>query len=294
MFQLFRKTRRKLFGPMRPDRRVAVLPLEGVITEGRVMGPTGASVLDFLRQIVDQEIQVLVLRINSPGGTVGASQELYATLRDLSEQHGIKIVASMADVAASGGVYVAMAADYILAQPGTITGSIGVIIRAGNLRRLLDKIGVDSDVVKSGRFKDILSVERALSDEERALLQTTIDDTYAQFVGVVAARRQQSVETVKTYADGRIFSGQQALDLGLVDALGGFNQAVNKARELAGIPAQPPPRWVRHEKKKPLLQKLTQGTAQWGVTQQLFQWLEQDQALSGQPLWLSPCLGTRL
>lgn len=289
------RTWNRMLLPPGKDRRVALLSLEGVLTEGKVLG-VSPSLTELLREVVEKDIKALVVRINSPGGTVSASQEIYTALRQLSEEKGVKVVASMGDVAASGGVYTAMAADYIFAQPGTVTGSIGVIIRSGNVRGLLEKVGVSSEVVKSGPYKDILSPERPMTEAERALLQETIDDTYGQFVSLVAARRNQPEAQVKAYADGRIFSGQQALKLGLVDGVGGLEAAITKARELAGLSMKGFPRIEKLEKKKSWVQKLLQsgfrGSAMTGASGFGFLGLlEQELQLQGMPLWLMPTWG---
>lgn len=263
------------------------MSLDGVLMEGRVVSPT-LSTLDLLKRVEEQEFKALVVRINSPGGTVGASQELYGALRRLSEEADVKVVVSMGDVAASGGVYIAMAADYVFVQPGTVTGSIGVLIKTGNFRSLLDKIGIQSDVIKSGKYKDILSFDRAITDDEKQLLQTITDDTYDQFVETVAIRRRLSLEDVKQFADGRILSGRQALKLGLADALGGRYEAIEKARELAQLEA--PPVLVKLEKKKPLFQKVFHG-ASFSQSPAWLQRFEEEYRLSGIPLWLMSGFG---
>src|SRR5579885_2672452 len=145
----------------------------------------------------------------------------------------------MSDIAASGGVYIALAADKIVANPGTITGSIGVIISSPNAAELLQKVGVGANVVKSGPYKDVLSPYRGMTDEERALIQGVINDAYAQFVEAVSSGRQIPVERVKEFADGRIFTGRQAKEWGLVDELGGLQTAVELAGQIAGIEGMP-------------------------------------------------------
>jgi protease-4 len=169
---------------------------------------------------------------------VVASQEIYSRLLDLKES-GTPIVVSMGSVAASGGYYVACPADSIIANPGTITGSIGVLMSFTNLEGLFEKIGMDFEVVKSGEFKDVGSWSREMTPEERALLQTTVDDIYSQFVEVVAANRSMERPAVEALADGRIFSGRQALEAGLVDGLGTLDSAIAVAGRMAGIPGKP-------------------------------------------------------
>jgi protease-4 len=194
--------------------------------------------LEALEAVEDLKARAAVVRINSPGGTVGASQEIHQGIKDLREK-GIPVVASLGDVAASGGIYIAVAAEKIVANPGTVTGSIGVVLKANNLRALYQKIGVESEVIKSGPYKDILSTFRPLTEDERSLLQEVIDDTYNQFVRAIAEGRNLAEEQVRSFADGRIFTGHRAKEFGLVDELGGIEQAVKLAAELAKIEGKP-------------------------------------------------------
>merc|ERR1712159_663498 len=156
----------------------------------------------------EREIPALLLRIDSPGGTVGDSQEIHQALLRLREK-GCHVVASFGNISASGGVYIGVGADKIVANAGTITGSIGVILRGNNLSKLLEKVGIKFETVKSGIYKDILSPDRPLSSEERALLQSLIDSSYEQFVSAVATGRNLTTEVVKSFADGRVFTGEQ-------------------------------------------------------------------------------------
>ncbi len=185
----------------------------------------------------DNSIKAVVLRINSPGGGVSPSQEIYQEVKALAEVK--PVVVSMGSVAASGGYYIAVPAQRILANPGSITGSIGVIMEFTNLEELLQKIGLKSQVVKSGKFKDIGSPMRPMSEADRNLLEALIADVYDQFVTVVAEGRQLELEEVRRLADGRIFTGRQAMESGLVDQLGGYQDAIVVAAELAGIEGQP-------------------------------------------------------
>lgn len=185
----------------------------------------------------DDSIKAVVLRINSPGGGVSPSQEIYQEVKALAEVK--PVVVSMASVAASGGYYIAVPAQRILANPGSITGSIGVIMEFTNLEELLQKIGLKSQVVKSGKFKDIGSPMRPMSEADRNLLEALIADVYDQFITVVAEGRQLDLEEVRRLADGRIFTGRQAMESGLVDQLGGYQDAIGVAAELAGIEGQP-------------------------------------------------------
>lgn len=182
----------------------------------------------------EKNIRAVILRVNSPGGTVGASQEIYDSILAL-RQSGIKVVALMEDVAASGGLYVSMAADHIVAHPGTITGSIGVIIKGYDLSKLAEKLDIGVNVVKSGEFKDIMSMTRAMTEREEALLQGIIDNTNEQFRKAISDSCGLDIERVREFADGRIMNGAQALELGIVSECGGFAVAKEAAEELAGL-----------------------------------------------------------
>lgn len=185
----------------------------------------------------DGSIKAIVLRINSPGGAVGPSQEIYDEVKAAAAAK--PLVVSMGSVAASGGYYIAVPAQRILANPGTITGSIGVIMQFTNVEDLLDKVGLKNEVVKSGQHKDIGSPVRPMSEADRMILQSLIDDVYAQFVEAVAEARDMAPDKVRQLADGRIYTGRQALQAGLVDELGGFQDAIRVAAELAGIQGKP-------------------------------------------------------
>ncbi len=210
---------------------VGIVPIEGVISDP-------AQVLEAMRQFSrDEDVKAVVLRIDSPGGAVGASQEIFSEARRLDK---IKpVVASLGNVAASGGFYSAVGARYIVSNPGTVTGSIGVIMKIPNVGQLMERLGIKTTVLKSGRLKDLASVTRDLTDEERQVLQSVMDDVHDQFIADVAAGRKLPVEKVRPLADGRIFSGRQVLKLKLVDELGGLNAAVAKAAEFAGMKGTP-------------------------------------------------------
>jgi len=237
---------RPLYGVREAGRpAVAVVYLEGMIVGGRgqntllaAVGGTDAVIRQLRLAKEDPDVKAVVLRINSPGGTAAASQEVYNEALRIREA-GKPLVASFADVAASGGYWVACAADEIFANPATITGSIGVIMEVTNLVELYRKIGIETDVIKSGEHKDIGSSSRPLEEGERNILQSMVDDIFDQFVDVVAAGRGLSEEEVRKLADGRIFTGRQALQAGLVDSLGDFYDAVDAAGRLAGIPGRP-------------------------------------------------------
>ncbi len=251
---------------------------------GAIAADTRKRVLKALKTVEEKKYPALLLRIDSPGGAVGDSQEIYYALKRLQDK--VKIVASFGDISASGGVYIGVGAQYIVANPGTITGSIGVIIRGNNLERLLDKIGVSFKTIKSGPYKDILSFDRELTDPEKQILQDLIDITYQQFIQTISEGRNLDVERVKTFADGRIFSGQQALELGMVDRLGTEDDARRWAAELVGLD---PEKTECHniEDPKPLISRLlgTKNKTRTGIGAAI-DWLEFDLATNGQPLWL--------
>lgn len=214
--------------------KVGVVPLEGIIGVDVVSD----EIVEQLDSFMDNpSVKAIVIRITSPGGSVGPSQEIYDKIRAVSEEK--HVVASMADVAASGGYYVAAAADRIVANPGTITGSIGVIAQFPNLTGLFEKIGISQSVIKSGEFKDVGNPLRPLTEAERALMQGVIDDVYDQFVTAIVEGRNMDREAVLPYADGRIFTGRQALSYGFVDELGGLEAAIKLAGELGGIEGEP-------------------------------------------------------
>lgn len=250
---------------------------------GAIAGSTRKRVLEALKTIEERKFPVLLLRIDSPGGTVGDSQEIYSALQRLKEK--IKIVASFGNISASGGVYIGMGADYIVANPGTITGSIGVILRGNNLERLLDKIGVSFKVIKSGPYKDILAFDRELTAPEQDILQELIDTSYQQFVQTVADARNLGIDTVKSFADGRIFTGQQALALGVVDRLGTEEDARRWAAELAGLDPEKTQCYTLEERKSFWSRLLPGGQAQTRFSSGM-DWLEFELSTGGLPLWL--------
>ncbi|MGH7601519.1 MAG: signal peptide peptidase SppA [bacterium] len=218
--------------------RIALLRLDGIIEESDEDSlPRRVSMA--LEDVEHIKAKALVMRVNSPGGTVGATQEIYDAIWKFRTQTKMPIIASMGDVAASGGVYVSMAAERILANAGTVTGSIGVIIRSRNLSQLFSKVGVTAEVVKSGEFKDTPAPYRGMTDSERGMLQDMINDTYEQFVGAIMRGRNLAPEKVRQFADGRVMTGRQALLCGLVDELGGFDRAIEVAKQMAHITVEP-------------------------------------------------------
>ncbi len=206
---------------------IGVIEIKGIITDAE---DTLADIQAF-RQA--KGIKAVVVRIDSPGGAVGASQELFMAIRRLSQDK--PVVASMGSVAASGGFYAAIGAQKIIAAPGTLTGSMGVIIKFANLQQIFEKIGYQSQVVKSGEFKDMGSPDRSLTEAELALLQNLIDSVHSQFVTDIAESRGLNINAVKKIADGRIFSGEQAKEYGLIDELGNFHDAIRLAATLANM-----------------------------------------------------------
>jgi protease-4 len=213
------------------DNRVGLIELKGTITNSQ---DTLKQITDFRK---DASIKAIVLRIDSPGGAVGPSQEIYREIRRAAKSK--PVVASLGGVAASGGYYIASAASHIVANPGTITGSIGVIIHFPNMEGLFGKIGYQMTTIKSGKFKDIGNPAREMTPEEKELLQATIDETYRQFVRDVALARHMPEDDVRSVADGRIIMGEKALELKLVDQLGNFEDAITKAGELGKIEGEP-------------------------------------------------------
>lgn len=211
---------------------VGVIELKGLITDAE-------KVLDQLLQFrLSKSIKAVVVRIDSPGGAVGASQEIFSEIVRLNKVK--PVVASMGSVAASGGYYAAIGAGKIVASPGTLTGSMGVIFKFPNLEQIFQKIGYKDEVIKSGKLKDIGSPSRPLTDEERELLQVLLDEVHGQFINDIAQSRNLPTEDVRKVADGRIFSGETAKKLGLIDQLGNFNDAVSLAASLAGMETETP------------------------------------------------------
>lgn len=257
--------------------------------KGAIAGATRKRVLEALQEVEERKFPALLLRIDSPGGTVVDSHEIYSALKRLQEK--VKIVASFGNISASGGVYIGMGAPYIMANPGTITGSIGVIIRGNNIEELLDKVGVSFKVIKSGPYKDILSFDRELTEPERTILQDLVDSSYAQFVGVVSEARKIPVEDVKSFADGRVFTGEQALEHKLVDRLGTEEEARRWVAELAGLDPDKA-RVYNFEERKSLVNRFTSNERLDQALQSVpglaagMNWLDFELSTQGLPLWL--------
>lgn len=239
--------------------KVGIIPIEGII------GDSGELVEQINEFADDRRIKAVVLRIDSPGGGVAPSQEIYQAVRELKKKK--KVVASMGSVAASGGYLIAVAADRVVANPGSITGSISTVMHYANVEELLKKVGVRSSVVKSGKFKDIGSPTREMTAEEKSLIQAIVDDIYDQFVRTIAENRKLPLQRIFELADGRIFSGRQAKDLGLVDELGGLQDAVLLAGKLSGMEGTP--ETVRGMKKKTTLFKYLMGSMTSAVVEEI-------------------------
>jgi protease-4 len=226
--------------------KVAVLRVEDVIIDSQIY-------LDSIETISkDDKVKALVVRIDSPGGAVGPSQEIYSELKELGKE--IPIIASIGGVGASGGYYIACAAEKIYANPGAITGSIGVIAQFASYEKLLNWAKIDVEVIKSGKYKDVGSAFREMSDADKEYIQQLIDNVYDQFKSVVATSRNLDTKQIDSVADGKIYTGEQALNLKLIDELGTINDAITVAGNLGGI--QGDPEVINFPKKKSKLYDL--------------------------------------
>ena len=227
-----------------PKESVGWVSIRGPIMSSETGKPWERGAEQWARRIEQlaetKGVKAIVLDINSPGGSVGAVQEIYTRILRVKKEKKIPFVALFGDVSASGGYYLGAACDKIVAHPGTLTGSIGVIFSVSNLEGLFQKIGYKAEPIKSGKHKDIGSPARPMTAEERKILQDLIDDAYGQFVQAVADGRKMSVDEVKPLADGRIYSGRQALELKLVDQLGDSVDAAKLAGQLGGIKDEKP------------------------------------------------------
>lgn len=242
------------FGSLPVGNKVALVKIEGMlITSDEI-------VEEIANHVEDSSIKAIIVRVDSPGGGVVASQEIFNALQN-ARKEGKKTVVSMGSVAASGGYYIAAAADRIVANPGTLTGSIGVKMEFANIEKLLEKVGVKGMVVKAGNYKDIGSPFRDMTVQEKKLLQAVIDDVHGQFIEAVARGRNMTEADVRAIADGRIFTGRQALTLKLVDRLGDLEDAIRVAGELAEIKGKPTV--VHREKKFRFLEYLKDETSTW-------------------------------
>ncbi len=211
--------------------RVALVRIEGTRTDAE------EAVAELRKYERDDSVKAVVLRVDSPGGDVVASQEIYEEVKKLAARK--KVIVSMGSTAASGGYYISAPATRIVANPGTLTGSIGVIMEVPNLKGLMDKLGVRTEVVKSGRLKGMASIFKAMGPEEREVLQGVMDDLHDQFMRAVSEGRKIPLEKVKEMANGKVFSGSQALKAGLVDELGTLQDAIMIAAREVGISGEP-------------------------------------------------------
>lgn len=237
--------------------RIGLVEVKGVILDAE----RTVKLLERFKD--DKSIQAVLLRIDSPGGGVAASQEIYEGVKRVRGS-GKFVVASMGSVAASGGYYIACGADTIMANPGTTTGSIGVITEMINATELMKKIGIEFNIIKSGRYKDTGTPFRKMTEDDRTYLQKYVNDAYEQFVGVVARERNFTLEKVLRYADGRVYTGQQAKDLGLVDLLGTYNDAIALAAQVIGLKGKP--RLVTARKRRITLLDLLFGDIEEYIT----------------------------
>lgn len=229
--------------------KVALIRVEGVIT-------TADEILRRLKKVEeDKTIKALVLRVNSPGGAVGSAQEIYRELIRIRDEYKKPVVVSMGNVAASGGLYISLPANVILAEGGTITGSIGVILQKLEVKKLADKIGIEVEIIKTGKFKDVLNPFREMTPEEKEYLLKLEEDVLNQFKLAIEENRKGKLKVkVDQIADGRIFSGKQALELGLIDKLGNLEDAIAEAGKLAGIKGKPVV--VELKREQPLVKRI--------------------------------------
>ncbi|MDH5763374.1 MAG: signal peptide peptidase SppA [Nitrospinota bacterium] len=231
--------------------KIALVEVSGQISDSR----------EIIRQLSkyrrDDSVKAIILRIDSPGGAVAPSQEIYDEVLRVRADNK-PIYASMGSLAASGGYYIAVAADKIFANPGSLTGSIGVIMAFGNAEKLMQKIGLEPQVVKSGKFKDVGSPARKMTPEEHAYLQHVVDDVHQQFIDAVAQGRNISTQEARKLADGRVFTGRQALKLKMVDEMGGLEDVIVQLGKAVGIEGRP--KVIIEEPPKRFLEWLVEGS----------------------------------
>ena len=234
-----------------PSGEIALVRIQGTLMDSQ----------NIVRQLSNYRhnpnVRGIVLRIDSPGGAVAPAQEIYNEIMKLKADHKT-VYASMGTVAASGGYYIACAANYVLANPGTLTGSIAAVMAFSNIEELTDKIGVKPIIIKSGKYKDVGSPLRGMKPEERKLLQSVVDDVHQQFVQAVAKGRGLSVSEVKEIADGRIMTGQQALKLKLIDEIGGLEKTLELLAKKIGVEGRP--KVIEEKEKTPFFDWLLQSS----------------------------------
>ena len=234
-----------------PSGEIALVRIQGMLMDSQ----------NIVRQLSNYRhnpnVRGIVLRINSPGGAVAPAQEIYNEIMKLKADHKT-VYASMGTVAASGGYYIACAANYVLANPGTLTGSIAAVMAFSNIEELTDKIGIKPIIIKSGKYKDVGSPLRGMKPEERKLLQSVVDDVHQQFVQAVAKGRGLPVSEVNEIADGRIMTGQQALTLKLVDEMGGLEKTIELLAKKIGVEGRP--KVIEEKEKTPFFDWLLQSS----------------------------------
>ena len=236
--------------------RVAVIRIEGPIMAGEAtdslfgenVASTGTIMAELRAAPKDKSVKAVLLRINSPGGSVTAAEEIGREIKRLKAETGKPVITSMGDTAASAGYWLAACSDKIYANSSTLTGSIGVYIPYMNTEDLYKKIGISGTKIKSGEYKDILSNERPMTPAERELLQNMVNEMYEQFVGVVSEGRKMPVDKVKSLADGRVYTGKQAKELGLVDEIGNYYDALDATGALIGSEGTPEVKDFRKQK----------------------------------------------
>lgn len=222
--------------------KILIIPLKGVITSQspkKLFQETPSIVDSVIKQLKqardDNDIKAVILEINSPGGGITASDIIYKKVLEFKEETNKKVIVYMQDVAASGAYYISAAADKIVSHPTTITGSIGVIMPLINIANLAEKYGIEDNSIKSGDMKSIGSPLKKMSDDERKVLHDIVDEMYTRFLNIIAVGRNMKIEDVRKLADGRIYTGKQALDNGLVDQLGYIEDAITLAKEMTGL-----------------------------------------------------------
>ena len=234
-----------------PSGEIALVRIQGMLMDSQ----------NIVRQLSNYRhnpnVRGIVLRIDSPGGAVAPAQEIYNEIMKLKADHKT-VYASMGTVAASGGYYIACAANYVLANPGTLTGSIAAVMAFSNIEELTDKIGIKPIIIKSGKYKDVGSPLRGMKPEERKLLQSVVDDVHQQFVLAVAKGRGLPVSEVNEIADGRIMTGQQALTLKLVDEMGGLEKTIELLAKKIGVEGRP--KVIEEKEKTPFFDWLLQSS----------------------------------
>ncbi|MHC4266836.1 MAG: signal peptide peptidase SppA [Planctomycetota bacterium] len=222
--------------------KILIIPINGIITgqPSRKLFIEEPSIVDSVKQQLEQarndnDVKIVILEINSPGGGITASDIIYKEIIEFKQETNKKVIVIMQDVAASGAYYISAAADKIMSHPTTVTGSIGVIMPLINIANLVEKFDIEDTSIKSGKMKNIGSPLKKMSDEERKVLQDIVNEMYTRFLNIIVDGRKMEIEDVRKLADGRIYTGKQALDNGLIDQLGYIDDAITLAKEIAGI-----------------------------------------------------------